>query len=60
MLELIEQNRLAVDELIDVMGRACVEAVLALLPGKSPVRQSKEGHGRATSSGTAVSVAGCD
>ena len=30
MLGLIEQSRLAVDELIDVMGRACVEAVEAL------------------------------
>ena len=30
MLELIEQSRLAVDERIDVMGRACIEAVLAL------------------------------
>ena len=30
MLELIEQSRLAIDELIDVMGRASVEAVLEL------------------------------
>jgi hypothetical protein len=30
MLELIEQSRLAIDELIDVMGRASLEAVLAL------------------------------
>ena len=30
MLELIEQSRMAVDELIDVMGRASIEAVLAL------------------------------
>jgi len=30
MLELIEQSRMAVDELIDVMGRASVEAVLEL------------------------------
>ena len=30
MLELIEQSRLAVDELIDVMGRASIEAVLEL------------------------------
>lgn len=30
MLDLIEQSRMAIDELIDVMGRASVEAVLAL------------------------------
>jgi transposase-like protein len=30
MLELIEQSRMAIDELIDVMGRASVEAVLQL------------------------------
>jgi hypothetical protein len=30
MLDLIEQSRMALDELIDVMGRASVEAVLEL------------------------------
>jgi len=30
MMELIEQSRMAIDELIDVMGRASVEAVLEL------------------------------
>ena len=30
MIELIEQSRMAIDELIDVMGRASVEAVLGL------------------------------
>lgn len=30
MLELIEQSRMAIDELIDVMGRASIEAVLQL------------------------------
>ena len=30
MLELIEQSRMAIDELIDVMGRASIEAVLKL------------------------------
>jgi hypothetical protein len=30
MLELIEQAEMAVDELIDVMGRATIEAVLTL------------------------------
>lgn len=30
MMELIEQSRMAIDELIDVMGRASIEAVLGL------------------------------
>ena len=30
LVELIEQSRLAIDELIDVLGRAHVEAVLQL------------------------------
>jgi hypothetical protein len=30
MLDLIEQSRLAIDELIDIMGRASLEAVLEL------------------------------
>src|SRR3954452_5425219 len=30
MIDLIEQSRMAIDELIDVMGRASVEAVLEL------------------------------
>lgn len=30
MMELIEHSRMAIDELIDVMGRASVEAVLEL------------------------------
>jgi hypothetical protein len=30
MVDLIEQSRLAVDELIDVAGRATIEAVLEL------------------------------
>jgi hypothetical protein len=30
MIELVEQSRMAIDELIDVMGRASVEAVLEL------------------------------
>src|SRR6266496_1576046 len=30
MLELIEQSRMAIDEMIDVMGRASIEAVLQL------------------------------
>ena len=31
MVDLIEQSRLAVDELIDLAGRATIEAVLQLL-----------------------------
>jgi len=30
MVELIEQSRMAVDDLIDVLGRSSIEAVLAL------------------------------
>ena len=30
MMELIEQSRMAIDELIEVMGRASIEAVLQL------------------------------
>lgn len=30
MMELIEHSRMAIDELIDVMGRASIEAVLEL------------------------------
>ena len=53
MVELIEQSRLAVDELIDVMGRATIEAVLLLsaeqtagprTPGKK--RGEVRWHGR--------------
>jgi len=47
MLELIEQSRLAVDELIDVMGRACIEAVLALSAQQvaGPPQQGKARQG---------------
>ena len=54
MLELIEQSRMAIDELIDVMGRASVEAVLELSarqiagePQQGKARTSEVGwHGR--------------
>ena len=54
MLELIEQSRLAIDELIDVMGRASVEAVLELsareVAGAPQRGKAREGdlvwHGR--------------
>ena len=54
MLELIEQSRLAIDELIDVMGRASVEAVLELsarevagVPQQGKARQGEVmWHGR--------------
>ena len=42
MVELIEQSKLAVDELVDVLGRAQIEAVLRL---------SAQGIDRATASG---------
>jgi putative transposase len=43
MLELIEQSRLAIDELIDVMGRASIEAVLELSAQQvaGPLQQGK-------------------
>jgi len=43
MLELIEQSRMAIDELIDVMGRASIEAVLELsaLQVAGPPQQGK-------------------
>jgi len=43
MLELIEQSRLAIDELIDVMGRVSIEAVLELSAGQiaGPPQQGK-------------------
>ena len=54
MMELIEQSRMAVDELIDVMGRASVEAVLELsarevagVPQQGKARTGEVGwHGR--------------
>jgi transposase-like protein len=54
MMELIEQSRMAIDELIDVMGRASVEAVLELSarqvagePQQGKARTSEVGwHGR--------------
>ena len=42
MVELIERSRVAVDEVIEVLGRACIEAVLRL---------SAQGGGRAQASG---------
>ncbi len=47
MLELIEQSRMAVDELIDVMGRASIEAVLELsaMEVAGPPQQGKPRDG---------------
>lgn len=47
MLELIEQSRLAIDELIDVMGRASLEAVLELSAQQvaGPPQQGKARQG---------------
>lgn len=43
MMELIEHSRMAIDELIDVMGRASIEAVL---PQQGKARASEIGwHG---------------
>ncbi len=53
MVELIEQSKLAVDELIDVLGRAQIEAVLRLSAERiaGPPHPGKKGgeigwHGR--------------
>ena len=46
MLELIQSARCAVDELIDVMGRATIEAVLTLsaIDVAGPKQQGKKSH----------------
>jgi putative transposase len=43
MMELIEHSRMAIDELIDVMGRASIEAVLELSAAQiaGPPQQGK-------------------
>jgi putative transposase len=46
MLELIEQSRMAVDELIDVMGRASIEAVLEL-SARQVAGEPQQGKARA-------------
>jgi hypothetical protein len=51
MLELIEQSRMAVDELIDVMGRASIEAMLDCRRGWWPDHRSKAKRGMGTSAG---------
>jgi hypothetical protein len=38
MMELTEHSRMVIDELIDVMGRASIEAVLEPLTGSSSCR----------------------
>ena len=50
MLELIEQSRMAVDELIDVMGRASIEAVLEL-SARQVAGAPQQGKGRDTDIG---------
>jgi putative transposase len=47
MLELIEQSQLAIDELIDVMGRASLEAVLEL-SAQQVAGPPQQGRARAT------------
>ena len=44
MLELIEQSRMAVDELIDVMGRASIEAVLVTVSSELATRSYRRGE----------------
>jgi transposase-like protein len=46
MMELIEQSRMAIDELIDVMGRASVEAVLEL-SARQVAGEPQQGKSRA-------------
>jgi transposase-like protein len=46
MIELIEQSRMAIDELIDVMGRASVEAVLGL-SARQVAGEPQQGKARA-------------
>jgi transposase-like protein len=46
MMELIEQSRMAIDELIDVMGRASVEAILGL-SARQVAGEPQQGKARA-------------
>jgi putative transposase len=46
MMELIEQSRMAIDELIDVMGRASIEAVLGL-SARQVAGEPQQGKARA-------------
>ncbi len=47
MVELIERSRVAVDEVIEVLGRACIEAVLRLSAQgvAGPKHQGRKGNG---------------
>lgn len=51
MIELIEQSRMAIDELIDVMGRAVSRPSWDCRPAKWPVSHSRERPGPARSAG---------
>ncbi len=46
MMELVEQSRMAVDELIDIMGRASVEAILGL-SARQVAGEPQQGKARA-------------
>ena len=46
MVELIEASRMAIDELIDILGRASIEAVLELF-ARSVAGEKRQGRGRA-------------
>ena len=56
LVELIEASRLAVDELIDVLGRASIEAVLQL-SAAGVAGEKHQGRKEATSVGTAPKAA---
>ena len=53
IVNLIENAQAAIDDLIDVMGRATIEAVLLIAPRRSPDPSGKERKPGATSSITA-------
>ena len=59
MMELIEHSRMAIDELIDVMGRASIEAVLELSATQVAGAPSKGRRAPPRSAGTEPSRDGC-
>ena len=58
MLELMEQSRMAIDELIDVMGRASIEAVLELAAMQVAGPPNRVRRAPPRSAGTELSQAG--
>jgi hypothetical protein len=51
MVELIAQSRIAIDDWVDTVGRATMEAVLRLSAEQVAGHRSRVGHARAKSSG---------